>query len=328
MATVPSSSIPDGTTCSVQDILTPSVFLHCLTFEQGVGLTIVTVAGFFSFLAVLYFFARVLWNVISNKSGQRLVRRPLDVYMLSLFSANILHAAGETINSKWLHEGKVHSGGACWAQGIMQGAGSTAFALTTIAIAVHTFFVLVWARGINALYVARIAVVFLWTLTAVIAIALAVSHRNPQQHFFAPTPYWCWINGPIGFRLVAEYLWLWMALMVSVLTYVPLFFWSLRFIKDKEQKRIAFVMLIYPVVYSVLVIPLSVVRWIQFAQEAKGPSHVPFSATLSVEALFNLAGVIDVVVFFTTRRGLLLFGDDEDAEMREKRDTASSADES
>jgi hypothetical protein len=63
----------------------------------------------------------------------------------------------------------------------------------------------------------------------------------------------------------------------------------------------------YPFVYSILVIPLSVVRWISFHQLAKGALHVPSAATLSVEVLFTLIGFVDVVLFFKTRRGILLF---------------------
>src|SRR5947209_4380871 len=52
----------------------------------------------------------------------------------------------------------------------------------------------------------------------------------------------------------------------------------------------------YPVVFSILVIPLSVVRWIQFSQDSRGGSHMPSGATLSVETIFNLSGFVDVVV--------------------------------
>jgi hypothetical protein len=65
-------------------------------------------------------------------------------------------------------------------------------------------------------------------------------------------------------------------------------------------------------VYSIQVLPLSVVRWIGFSEQDRGkPITVPPSATLSVESLYALAGFMDVIVFFATRRGLLLFGDDD-----------------
>ena len=67
----------------------------------------------------------------------------------------------------------------------------------------------------------------------------------------------------------------------------------------------------YPVVYCILVIPLSVVRWLEFHQEDTGTkqNHVPSWATLTVASIFSLTGIADVILFFVTRQGLLLFGD-------------------
>jgi hypothetical protein len=56
-------------------------------------------------------------------------------------------------------------------------------------------------------------------------------------------------------------------------------------------------------VFSVLLIPETVVRW--------SKANHSYPATLSCQTLFDLIGLVDVVVFFTTRRGLLLFGEDE-----------------
>ena len=69
----------------------------------------------------------------------------------------------------------------------------------------------------------------------------------------------------------------------------------------------------YPVVYCILVLPLSVGRWIEFHQERTGTkqNRVPSRATLAVSAVFSLTGIADVLLFFATRRGLLLFDDDD-----------------
>jgi hypothetical protein len=48
------------------------------------------------------------------------------------------------------------------------------------------------------------------------------------------------------FLLLAEYLWLWIALVVSLITYIPLFFWiwSRGYAQDEERKRTAWIMLL------------------------------------------------------------------------------------
>ena len=55
---------------------------------------------------------------------------------------------------------------------------------------------------------------------------------------------------------------------------------------------------------------MSVARWIQYALEAKGKvSNVPPVATITVFSIFNLSGVVNVLLFFFTRPPLLLFED-------------------
>ena len=39
--------------------------------------------------------------------------------------------------------------------------------------------------------------------------------------------YWCWISSRYANeRIGGEYLWLWLALLISIILYVPLFFWT------------------------------------------------------------------------------------------------------
>jgi hypothetical protein len=74
-----------------------------------------------------------IFRLTRKRHQWRLVNVPMDVYMvsfsfsiprllpthtkISLFLANFLHGIGGMINTKWLHEGMVHSGAACWSQG-------------------------------------------------------------------------------------------------------------------------------------------------------------------------------------------------------------------
>jgi hypothetical protein len=65
----------------------------------------------------------------------------------------------------------------------------------------------------------------------------------------------------------------------------------------------------YPLVYSCLVLPLSVGRWIGFEQASHGDKkvHVPPSATLAIQTIYALSGICNVILFLTTRPNLLLF---------------------
>ena len=37
--------------------------------------------------------------------------------------------------------------------------------------------------------------------------------------------YWCWIHGYLVWRIFSEYVWMWIALFVSLVVYIPLYFW-------------------------------------------------------------------------------------------------------
>ncbi|KAG9087933.1 hypothetical protein FRC07_012708, partial [Ceratobasidium sp. 392] len=126
-------------------------------------------------------------------------------------------------------------------------------------------------------------------------------------NFFAPTPFWCWISPKYKGHRFAEYIWLWIAGVGNIVVYVPLFlllrrhlilaregnflsakwYWTPpppRKIKsdsssdledgeaDSEDVRNhCWKMLYYPLAYTILVLPLSVVRWMNFADPGLDP---------------------------------------------------------
>jgi len=103
------------------------------------------------------------------------------------------------------------------------------------------------------------------------------------------------------------------ALFASVLFYPPLYFWAKGRLSVDEEKwykfhrksdqaieyrRAALGMLLYPVTYSFIVLPLSVARWDNSASSA---------ATFFGVTMFNLSGAINVFLFLTLKPDLLLF---------------------
>src|SRR5687767_5791038 len=65
----------------------------------------------------------------------------------------------------------------------------------------------------------------------------------------------------------------------------------------------------YPVVYSILILPLTIVRFIGFGQEAKyGAARISSGATLTVAAVYGLSGACNVVLIRLTRSKSTLFG--------------------
>ncbi|KAG8747724.1 hypothetical protein FRC10_011852 [Ceratobasidium sp. 414] len=183
---------------------------------------------------------------------------------------------------------------------------------------------------------------------------------DDPANYFAPTPFWCWIGPAYGTKKFAEYIWLWIAGVGNIVVYVPLFLllrgnivlgndgdlrsaeWhttpqpprtftvksdstsTLSAEDEGDVRDDCWKMLYYPAAYTVLVLPLSVVRWMGFADTRFADPQLPTmtsfgTATLVFHALYRLSGVINVVLVLGTRPNVLLLGkrskdEDEDEE--------------
>jgi hypothetical protein len=238
--------------------------------------------------------------------------------MFALFVFDFVQGMGGVLDVRWAHNGIVTTGHYCTAQGIVQQIGELGVALITLLLACHTFVAALWRVGLQARGVA-VGLIFL----ACVFIALWVGIGARSHHNYeTPTPYWCWISPQYkGERLGGEYIWLWIALFASALLYVPLYFWTEgRFSVDEDrwynfqksnpdrrveysQRRAALGMLLYPLAYCFVVLPLSVTRWRSFNNH----HHVSSAGTFFGVTMFNLSGAINVVLFLVVRPQLLLF---------------------
>jgi hypothetical protein len=63
----------------------------------------------------------------------------------------------------------------------------------------------------------------------------------------------------------------------------------------------------YPIVFCVIILPFSVVRWMTFQQEGKGhtKASIPDAATFTSVFLFALSGTLNAILYLLTRRRLL-----------------------
>ncbi|CAE6424687.1 unnamed protein product [Rhizoctonia solani] len=94
----------------------------------------------------------------------------------------------------------------------------------------------------------------------------------------------------------------------------------------KQETKDALKMLYYPAAYTALTLPLSIARWSTFnsphsSNLGRTPAETPFLATAIVVSLFGLSGVVNVVLFISTRPNVLGFGQRRQARadrMREK----------
>ncbi|KAF8260675.1 hypothetical protein EI94DRAFT_884557 [Lactarius quietus] len=277
----------------------PKPSLTCLTHGQSIGLTLIAESSLLSLVALMFVFVLIGRNVrIYRKAlpngGWKLLQGPTDIYMLSLFVYDVLQAMGGVLSVRWAHNGIVTTGSYCTAQGIIQQIGELGVALITLILTVHTFVVALWNVGSRARHLA-FGIVSLVTLF----VAFWVGFGNgTRKNFETPTPYWCWV-GPSSKleRLAGEYVWMWIALFVSVILYALLYFQ----IKGRWSVNLQS-MLLYPLAYFFLVLPASIARWSLFNHKKVSSAATFFSASV-----FTLSGAINVLLFLTVRPHLLLF---------------------
>jgi len=319
----------NGSTCTTEQLAqfhsshSTGASIVCLTRSDSIGLTLVAEAGFISLIAVLAAFVLIFSNAFRHR---RLIRNSMDIYMLSLFTFDIIMALGRVVDIKWIHEAKLYTGGFCTAQGIIQQLGETGSALATFAIAVHTFIVVIWDIRLTE-NIAYVVVGLTWIFITWF-IAMTVTNHTQGGHFYeTPVGYWCWI----GTHFTAEqkggqYVWVWITVFVSFLTYTPLFFWARGNISISEQhwwkfrtqrsidaqqhidpnvdhRWRAVRMIAYPIVFAFTTLPLSVVRFKSGFGSTRGNYH---TITFVVEFIYSLSGAFNVLLFLFTRSNLLL----------------------
>ncbi|KAJ7809189.1 hypothetical protein B0H14DRAFT_2379907, partial [Mycena olivaceomarginata] len=231
---------------------------------------------------------------------------------------------GVVMDVRWINNGIVQGGDFCTAQGRhFLNIGQAAIAMSTFIITLHTFDT-IWRRGgIGSPKLAAVIVGTIWTfLVLTVSISTAV-HRSPR--FYAPTPYWCWINSAYPkYRIAIENFWLWIGFAVSVL-YVPLLFWDTGHIIPGDPKwwtfkintdahsnhqlpklKLTLVTYSCALAYCLPVLPTSLARWFLFVHDDAKP-FATAEAQFIVKGIFSLSGVLDVVAFKVARSGLLLF---------------------
>ncbi|KAG9079007.1 hypothetical protein FRC06_008006 [Ceratobasidium sp. 370] len=272
-------------------------------------------AGSISFISVLLLFAIIVfkYHLASPARRRDMFKSHVDVYMFNLFIGELLMSLGGILDAKWAHETQVYCGGYCNAQASLQFLGETSVSIWTLAITAHTGWSVVYAKRLDFrpwFCFGVVAAVWIYVFAfnfGAHASANAVGDDDPAN-YFAPTPFWCWISSAHKAKKFAEYIWLWLAGVGNIVVYVPLFL-LLRG-EEGDVREHCWRMLYYPAAYTILVLPVSVVRWMGFTHRSSAASLA--TAQITFHALYRLSGVINVALVIGTRPGVLLLDEEED----------------
>jgi len=187
---------------------------------------------------------------------------------------------------------------------------------------VHTFCVIFLELKIRT-YVMWFTLVGGWSvIITLVIVGPATRNTATRGPFFGISGYWCWISPQYKIeRLTLDYLVMFLAAFFSMVLYVLIFLrmqgnivrngWRIRFRRtseaswrgrksgDDQAMAIARKMLLYPIAYAILILPISISRFATWAGK-----NVPFEVTIFTAAIFLLSGLVNVILFATTRRVL------------------------
>ncbi|KAF9526924.1 hypothetical protein CPB83DRAFT_908130 [Crepidotus variabilis] len=289
-------------------------------FSVRTGLLFTIEGAVLSLIAVTFIlgFALLKWlrrTVITW--GRERPSDPSDSSLfLNLMLADMIQALGIMPNIKWMSDAMITEGTLCTAQAALKQVGIVGVSLTSLVIALHTFAVLV-LRWMPPRHASKLAVLLIWVCTGLIIGIPNAVHRN--EYYYGPNGYWCWIRPNWTAELiVTEYLWVWLAAVAMLLIYtvmycvmrgwfdigrsadLPMTSGNAPTVEDIEEARqtkaIAKMMLYFPAVYIVTVLPNSISRWLYFSG-----TPPPAKFALFANTVFALSGLANFILFLTTR---------------------------
>ncbi|KAF9523495.1 hypothetical protein CPB83DRAFT_862794 [Crepidotus variabilis] len=295
------------------------------SFSERAGLLFTIEGSLLSVLAVTFIlgFALVKWlrRTITTWGQETPADASDSSLFLNLMVADLIQAIGCLLNFRWMAKAGVTNGQLCKAQAALKQVGIVGVSMSSLCIALHTFAVLV-LRWMPPRHASKMAVIFIWTFAAVVIGIPHAVHKNDE--YYGPTTFWCWIlpNWRVE-QIVTEYLWVWFSALSMLVLYTLMFCVMKGWIsigrglgdplvvidsteppsptsdgaeQAKRTKAIANLMLYFPAVYIVTIVPNSIARWSAFNGNPPPPELSLFANTI-----FALSGLFNFILFLLTR---------------------------
>ncbi|KAF8513966.1 hypothetical protein JB92DRAFT_178977 [Gautieria morchelliformis] len=324
-STLNNVSSPSEITTSAGHIVTFSVPYSA---SQRNGVWVLVAAAGISGLAVFVLLIALSisgYKTLRTPRDHRYMRTHVVAYFISLLICDIISAVGSLMTAHWISRGGVFLDGFCTAQGALKNTGNVGTALWTMVITIHTFCLLVlrW-RLHDYVFYATLLVGWLFVGSVSLIGQSAVQEMKSRGPYFGISGYWCWITDGYGVeRVTLEYLWMFLSALTALLLYTMVFLslrgnlvvsggtLHLRFIHptsvwedqtsrdshDAHVMSLAKQMLVYPIAYTTLVLPIAICRFLEWAGHT-----IPFGATIFADGVFLLSGLVNAALFTATRK--------------------------
>ncbi|TFY78574.1 hypothetical protein EWM64_g5440 [Hericium alpestre] len=280
------------------------------------GTIVLLVASGLSTLAVLILLTVIVSSAFKShgtKSPNSFVRSPAIGYFLSLFLCDVLQAVGSFMNVKWLVKMEIESGTFCTAQAVVKQTADVGIAFCTTSsidrskmIAFHTFHVFFSDLPARRSTMCGILISG-WSATGAVVIA-GPATMQPDEHgpFYGITDGRCFITDSYNLqRGLLDYMIMILSATCAFIIYIVI---SRRLHSASQRKsekpsetlylkKLGRQMLLYPVAYVLLILPITVERSITWF----GHGHVSLAATTFCNTVYLLSGLVHAILFICTR---------------------------
>jgi hypothetical protein len=251
---------------------------------------------------------------------------------MNLLIADFLQAVSFLISFHWiLKDGIFAPTSACFAQGFLLNIGDLASGFFVMAIAFHTFYTAVKGRRIGHVGFLT-CVVLMWLLALALSIIGPIEYKD---RYFVRAGAWCWAGGQYKTdRIVLHYFWIFFVQFGTIIVYIAVLIRlraavaavvpSVRVQSTSYAKvdRAAKMMVLYPLSYIILTLPLSAGRMWSMAHTEK---TLPDAYACTAGALLASCGWVDALLYTLTRKTLIGGGSTSDRRSRSS-NIKSSAD--
>ena len=232
------------------------------------------------------------------------------VLIINLLLADMMQGVSFMFSFHWIsHDGIFAPSQTCFSQGFLLNLGDLANGFFVFGIALHTFYGAVKSSHVKHTTF-TIYVIVAWLF------ALFLSSLGPIMHrgdYFVRAGAWCWASSKYeSERLALHYIWIFLVQFGTIILYALIFLHlkrvMLRILPASQSTthakvdRAAKLMVLFPIAYIFLTLPLSAGRmWTR----AHGGENLPTGYALAAGSMIGSCGMVDCLLYTLTRRSLL-----------------------
>lgn len=283
------------------------------------GLVALGVMGLLSMVATTSLLALLAYRFLTRQKADKVALKSNQylILFLNLLIADAIQAASFVLSFWWLHLGGILAPTpACQIQGTFLNIGNVGSGFFVLFIACHTFYTAVMGERPGQR-------LFFGLVAAVWALAILLTIIGPALHgrdYFVRTGAWCWASALYEVeRLTLHYMWIFFVQFASMIIYLAVFIHIKttmartsvvlarssgrnKSISHAKISRAARSMLLYPLTYVVLTLPLSAGRMWSLAHEG---AFLPNAYVIVAGTLIASNGLTDCLLYTATRRQIM-----------------------